>query len=144
MDEVNREKTNRPRLRQEHREIRGLRLAFCPVSLPPGSSDAIRYRARGPLSLVLILVQQTVCRRRRRSRYSGVCCIVTSSYSPRRITFPLLHLVAPCSLTNPVLHCLLRNLDQLTPDQTSLKFRKVKFTACPMARSSRCKVAEGC
>jgi len=88
VDEVNREKTNRRRLRQERREIHGLRLAFCPVSLPPSSSDATRYRARGPLSLVLILVQQTVCRRRRRSRYSSVCCIVTSSYPLRRITFP--------------------------------------------------------
>lgn len=92
VDEVNREKTNRRRLRQERREIHGLRLAFRPVSCP-GSSDAIRYRAWGPLSLVLILVQQTVCRRRRRSRYSGVCCIVTSFYPPRRITFPSLHLV---------------------------------------------------
>lgn len=93
VDEVNREKTNCRRLRQERREIHGLHLAFCPVSLPPGSFDAIRYRARGPLSLVLILVQQTVCRHRRRPRYDGVCCIVTSSYPPRRITFPSLHLV---------------------------------------------------
>lgn len=93
VDEVNREKTNRRRLRQERREIHSLRLAFCLISFPPGSSDAIRYRTRGPLSLVLILVQQTVYRRRRRSRYTGVCCIVTSSYPPRRITFPSLHLV---------------------------------------------------
>lgn len=51
----------------------GLRLVFGSIPPPPSSSDATQYRARGPLSLMLILVQQTVCRRRR-SSHGGVRC----------------------------------------------------------------------
>lgn len=48
VDEVNREKTNRRRLRQERGEIHGLRLAFCPVSrpvpsVPPGIEREVPY-----------------------------------------------------------------------------------------------------
>lgn len=104
--------------------------------LPSTSSDATQYRARGPLSLVLILVQQTVyCRRR--SSDGGVCRHIATfhfaGWSSLR-SHPDRSAVSyrsRCALS-------LMELGQLTPNQTSLKFRKVKFTACPMALAPRC------
>jgi hypothetical protein len=92
------------------------------------------YRARGPLSLVLILVQQTVCRCRRRDprtasavHRNGLSCFP----APRRgITVP--RALSERSPRHPS-----RNSGpQLTPRPDSLKLRKVKFITCPMARRS--------
>lgn len=143
MDEVNREKTNRRRLRQERREIHGLRLVFgSPRFLRCHSvSSARSLIPRANISAANCLPPQKIFAWRR--------LLHIATFPPRRITFPSLHLGGRSAAVSyqqprrPRRALSLTELGQLTPDQTSLKFRKVKFTACPMARSSLREVARG-